>query len=334
MFVKEIAVLGAGSWGTALASHLASCGHRVVLWSRSSETASVIVNQRENTRYLPGITLAAGLDCTTDLTSALAGVSDVLVAVPSGSFGDVIDQLITIRGRQCGVMWACKGLDREKGQFLSTVLAAKLGEEANTAVLSGPTFATELASRLPTAIAVASGKPDYSLAVSEWLHTDRFRAYTTNDLNGVQLGGALKNVYAIAAGISDGLHFGANARVALITRGLAELSRLGMKLGARQETLMGLSGMGDLVLTCTDNQSRNRRFGLALAEGLSVDAACKQIGQAVEGIAATRVAVRLAQQHDVDMPIVQQVYEVVEGSKSATAAVEALLSRERRQEAG
>ncbi len=330
--MRKLAVLGAGSWGTALASHLAGCGHQVVLWSRRPETADTITHQRENTRYLPGITLNAALRCTTDMASAVAAANDVLVAVPSGSFGQIIDQLVAIRGNQCGVMWACKGLDKDSGCFLSDLLDEKLGSDARYAVLSGPTFATELAARLPTAITVASNNPDYSLAVCEWLHTDRFRAYSSDDLIGVQLGGALKNVYAIAAGISDGLSFGANARVALITRGLAELTRLGAKLGARQETLMGLSGMGDLVLTCTDNQSRNRRFGLALADGLSVDDACRQIGQAVEGIAATRVAAQLMQQHSIDMPVVEQVHAVVVEGKTAHSAVEALLRRERRRE--
>ena len=328
----RIAVLGAGSWGTALASHLAGNGHIVNLWGRSAEVTESINTRHENTRYLSGIQLHASLRATTNLEEALHGATDVLVSVPSHSFKSIIQDIALLKGDSCGLVWACKGLEADTGKFLSEVAADIFGSKARYAVISGPTFAKELAATLPTAITVASNRSEYGQQVGEWLHNDRFRAYTTDDINGVQLGGALKNVYAIAAGISDGLTFGANARVALITRGLAELNRLGEKLGVRGDTLMGLSGMGDLILTCTDNQSRNRRFGLALAEALTVDQAKARIGQSVEGIDATFAAHGLAARFGVELPIVEQVYEVMQNGRSAEQAVQALLSRSRKSE--
>lgn len=328
----NIAVLGAGSWGTALASHLAGNGHSVTLWGRSSAVIDTIKNQQENTRYLPGIRLTESLQATDNLQQALTGVSDVLISVPSHSFRSMIEQIASHRGRDCGVVWACKGLEAGSGRFLSDIADETLGPEARYAVVSGPTFAAELAAALPTAISVASNHIEFGHEVGGWLHNERFRAYTTDDIKGVQLGGALKNIYAIAAGISDGLSFGANARVALITRGLAEVTRLGGQLGVRTDTLMGLSGMGDLILTCTDDQSRNRRFGLALAEGLSVAEAKTRIGQSVEGVDATLAVHDLAARHAVELPIVEQVFEVIQNGRSAVHAVEVLLSRARKLE--
>ena len=328
----RIAVLGAGSWGTALVSHLAGNGHIVNLWGRSAEVTESINTRHENTRYLSGIQLHASLRATTNLEEALHSATDVLVSVPSHSFKSIIQDIALLKGDSCGLVWACKGLEADTGKFLSEVAADIFGSKARYAVISGPTFAKELAATLPTAITVASNRSEYGQQVGEWLHNDRFRAYTTDDINGVQLGGALKNVYAIAAGISDGLTFGANARVALITRGLAELNRLGEKLGVRGDTLMGLSGMGDLILTCTDNQSRNRRFGLALAEALTVDQAKARIGQSVEGIDATFAAHGLAARFGVELPIVEQVYEVMQNGRSAEQAVQALLRRSRKSE--
>jgi len=329
---KKIAVLGAGSWGTALASHLANNGLDVCLWARSARTADSISRQGENADYLPGIALCGALRCSVDPGTALDGVSDVLIAVPSHSFSGIVERTVEMCGNGVGIVWACKGLDPDTGEFLSEVLEKIAGVDTRHAIISGPTFAAELAAGLPTAIAVASNRDEYARTVGEWLHNERFRAYTTSDIKGVQIGGALKNIYAIAAGISDGLRFGANARVALITRGLAEMTRLGESLGAERSTLTGLSGVGDLILTCTDNQSRNRQFGLALAEGLTVESALQRIGQAVEGLGATRAARKLAHRYQVDMPIVDQVYEVVENGKPAHCAVESLLSRSRKNE--
>lgn len=328
----RIAVLGAGSWGTALASHLAGNGHNVTLWGRTSAAIDSMRADCENTRYLPGIKLAQTLRYTSNLDEALADATDVLISVPSHSFRNLLEHIVTQRAADCGVIWACKGLEAGSGRFLSQVAEEVLGSEGRYAVVSGPTFAAELAATLPTAITVAANRSGYGQQVSEWLHNERFRAYTTDDINGVQLGGALKNIYAIAAGISDGLQFGANARVALITRGLAELKRLGEPLGARTETLMGLSGMGDLILTCTDDQSRNRRFGLALAQGDSVDDAKAGIGQSVEGVNAIRAARDLGLRYGVELPIVEQVYEVICNQRPAGVAVEALLRRARKSE--
>lgn len=331
---RRIAVLGAGSWGTALASHLAHNGHQVTLWGRAQDVLADIDQHRENRKYLPGIILAESLSATVSLDDALAHAADVLIVVPSHSFAEALNKIAACGKQSPGIIWACKGIDVDSGRFLSDLLVDRQGSDGNYAVISGPTFAAEVASGLPTAITVASTSSSYADAVGGWFQSERFRAYTTLDVSGVQLGGALKNVYAIAAGISDGLKFGANARVALITRGLAELRRLGVVLGADPETLSGLSGTGDLVLTCTDDQSRNRRFGLALADGLSVDEARQLINRSVEGIAATRAAHRLASQHAVEMPIVEQVYAVIENGLSPDVAVKNLLGRAPRTETG
>ena len=328
----RVAVLGAGSFGTALAHHIALNNIAVRLWGRDQSALHEISDHGENRRYLPGISLSDSIEYCSDLNDALRDVTDVLIAVPSQHFNKVVEQIKEHAPSDCGVLWACKGLESGSGRFLSEVAEERLGDTRRHAVLSGPTFAKEIARQLPTAIVVASNQPDYALSVSQLFHNDRFRAYSSNDVRGVQLGGALKNVYAIAAGISDGLKFGANARVAVITRGLAELMRLGDSLNVQAETLMGLSGVGDLTLTCTDDQSRNRRYGLALAQGLSSQQALQKIGQSVEGVAATELAAQLALQQAVSMPIVEQVHRVISGSATPLDAVSALLSRSSKKE--
>ena len=327
---RQIAVLGAGSFGTALAIHLSNNGSDVSLWFREATAALHAQRLRENKKYLPAVELPLSLAVASDLHALLADCTDVLIAVPSHAFESMLEAVAT-SAPHAGVVWACKGLQPETGRFLDEAVVSRL-PQCRHAVISGPTFAAELAAGLPTALTVAASDSSYADQVADWFHSERFRAYTTDDIKGVQLGGALKNVYAIAAGISDGLSFGANARVALITRGLAELSRLGGKLGARNETLAGLSGTGDLVLTCTDDQSRNRQFGLALARGLSTQAAVTQINRSVEGIAATRAGHALAARHDVEMPIVEQVYKVIEQNLSPDVAVAELLARSPRRE--
>ena len=328
----RVAVLGAGSFGTALAHHIALNNIAVRLWGRNQSTLKEISDHGENRRYLPGISLSGSIEYCTDLHDALNDVTDVLIAVPSQHFNSMLEQVKDYAPQGCGVLWACKGLEPGSGRFLSDVAGECLGNNRRYAVLSGPTFAAEIARQLPTAIVVASNQPDYALSVSQLLHNDRFRAYSSDDIQGVQLGGALKNVYAIAAGISDGLEFGANARVAVITRGLAELMRLGDSLNVQTETLMGLSGVGDLILTCTDDQSRNRRYGLALAQGSSSPQALQKIGQSVEGVAATKIAVQLASQQAVSMPIVEQVHRVISGTATPREAVSVLLSRSSKKE--
>ncbi len=329
---RKVAVLGAGSFGTALAHHIALNGFSVCLWARNESLLQEISNEGENKRYLPGISLASSLEYRSDLALALKGATDVLIAIPSQHFSSVADMIMTLASDQCCVLWACKGLEAGTGRFLSDVVADKLGADRCHAVISGPTFAQELASRSPTAITVAANSSAYADTVVDLLHNERFRTYVSDDIRGVQLGGAFKNIYAIAAGISDGLNFGANARVAVITRGLAELIRLGEVLDVKAETLMGLSGVGDLILTCTDDQSRNRRFGIALGQGQSVQDVLAEIGQSVEGIVATEVAFNLAAKHKVSMPIVEQVHRVINNLASPAEAVSVLLGRSSKSE--
>ncbi len=324
-------VAGAGSWGTALASHLAGNGHAVTLWGRSASAMREMAATGINQRYLPDLKLSNNLCYSSDLAASLDAADEVLVAVPSHGFAELVQQVSDHAPADAGLIWACKGFEPGTGRLLSELLE-EARPDRNHAIVSGPTFAAELVAGLPTAITVAANHQKYATEVSDWMHNERFRVYSTDDIRGVQVGGALKNIYAIAAGISDGLGFGANARAALITRGLAELMRLAEKLGARKDTLMGLSGMGDLILTCTDNLSRNRRFGLAIADGLSVSEALDRVGQSVEGIAATRAAHALGIAHQVELPIIEQLYGVLENDSSARAAVGALLNRQSKPE--
>ena len=283
---SELAVLGAGSWGTALALLLCRNGHRVRLWDHAPEHLRALGLDGENRRFLPGFPLPPTLRLVEGLAEALDGAGELLIVVPSHAFAEVLRRLPGQIPQELGIAWATKGFEPGTGRLLHQVSEEILGSR-NLAIVSGPSFATEVAKGLPTAVTVASDSADHAKRVAGYLHSERFRAYTSDDPIGVQVGGAAKNVLAIATGIADGLGFGANTRAALITRGLAELIRLGTALGGRKETFMGLAGLGDLVLTCTDDQSRNRRMGLALARGLSVEEAKQEIGQEVEGVITT-----------------------------------------------
>jgi len=253
--------------------------------------------------------------------------------VPSHAFADTLQQIKPALVEGAQVAWATKGLEPNTGRLLQEVALQELGDEMPLAVLSGPTFAKEMAMGLPTAISVSSTSTEFAQQLADLLHCGRsFRVYNNDDFIGIQLGGAVKNVIAIGAGMSDGVGFGANARTALITRGLAELTRLGCALGAKQETFMGMAGLGDLILTCTDNQSRNRRFGLALGKGEGVDAAIESIGQVVEGFRNTKEVYLLAQRAGVEMPITEQIYKVLYENKDMKEAAMALLGREQRAE--
>ena len=327
-----VAVLGAGSWGTALAMLLARNGHSVRLWDRDSEHIATLVRERVNQRYLPGIALPEQVLPSAALHDVLAPADFVLIVVPSGGFRDVLQQTREHIGSSFNLIWASKGLEPGTGRFLHQVVDEELPGHAALAALSGPSFATEVARGLPTAVTVAAQDSDYAQRVAELFHCTQFRAYTSDDLIGVELGGSVKNVLAIAAGISDGLGYGSNARAALITRGLAEIMRLGTRLGGRRETFMGLAGVGDLVLTCTDDQSRNRRLGLALGRGVPLAKAVEQIGQAVEGLHTARELDNLARRYEVDMPITEQVKRVLYDGEAPAAAVEALLSRDPKPE--
>ena len=327
-----VSVLGAGSWGTALAMLLARNGHPVKLWDRDRDHIERLCSERLNQRYLPGIELPELLTPVADFEAALDATDYILVVVPSIGFRSVIRKLRAHAGAEFNLIWASKGLEPDTGKFLHQVVNEELPDHRLIAALSGPSFAMEVARGLPTAVTVASTNSDYARQVAELFHCTRFRAYTSEDVIGVELGGAIKNVLAIAAGISDGLGYGANARAALITRGLAEIMRLGITLGGQRDTFMGLAGVGDLVLTCTDDQSRNRRLGLALGRGVALDKAVAEIGQAIEGLHTVRELAGLAKSRQVDMPITQQVKQVLYDGFDAAAAVEALFTRELKAE--
>ncbi|EPH2853152.1 NAD(P)H-dependent glycerol-3-phosphate dehydrogenase [Serratia nevei] len=329
----SMTVIGAGSYGTALAITLARNGHSVVLWGHNPAQIQTLQQDRCNQAFLPDVPFPDTLLLEADLARALAASRDVLVVVPSHVFGDVLRQLKPHLRPDARIVWATKGLEAETGRLLQDVAREALGETIPLAVLSGPTFAKELAAGLPTAIALAATDAQFAGDLQQLLHCGKsFRVYSNPDFIGVQLGGAVKNVIAIGAGMSDGIGFGANARTALITRGLAEMSRLGSALGADPSTFMGMAGLGDLVLTCTDNQSRNRRFGIMLGQGKGVQEAQDSIGQVVEGYRNTKEVLALAQRHGVEMPITEQIYQVLYCHKDAREAALSLLGRARKDE--
>jgi len=321
------AVLGAGSWGTALAVHLARTGHPTVLWGRDAAQMAAFAAARCNTRYLAATPFPDSLRIESSLASAVAGADELLLAVPSHGFRECLEQVAPLMRPGMRVAWATKGFELDTGKLPHQVANEVIGIGVPMAVLSGPTFAREVGLGLPTAMTVASRDDDYALALARGLSGQNFRAYASTDVIGVEVGGATKNVLAIGAGISDGLGFGANTRVALITRGLAEMMRLGVALGAEKDTFMGLAGLGDLVLTCTDDQSRNRRFGLALAAGKSTAEAQREIGQVVEGVLAARAIRDVASKHRVEMPIAEQISRVLYAGLAPRDAVAALMGR-------
>ena len=330
--MASITVLGAGSWGTALAIVLARNGHEVRLWGHHPGHLAVLARERCNVRYLPNTLLPDNILIEGNLDRAVRACRHVLLAVPSQAFRPLLLQLKPCMTDLTGIAWATKGLELETGLPLHRVVADVLGPDLPAAVLSGPTFAGEVASGQPTAITVASDSVEFAAAWVGLLHNACFRAYSSTDITGVELGGAIKNVLAIAAGVADGLGYGANARAALITRGLAEMMRLGTCLGGRADTLMGLSGVGDLILTCTDNQSRNRRFGVGLGQGRDPATVRASIGQEIEGIPTARIVHQLARENGVDMPITEQVYRILHEALPPAEAVTNLLLREPKPE--
>jgi glycerol-3-phosphate dehydrogenase (NAD(P)+) len=324
---QPIAVIGAGSWGTALALQFARRGREVRLWGRDSQQLLQLAAARVNDRYLPGATFPDNLGVEADLRRAVAGVIDILISVPSHALRETLDRINPLLGKEARVCWATKGFELHTGKLPHQVAKEVLGAERPMAVLSGPTFAREVGEGLPTAMTVAANDPAFAKELAAALSGENFRAYTSNDIVGVEVGGAVKNVLAIGAGISDGLGFGANTRIALINRGLVEMTRLGVALGASQETFMGLAGMGDLVLTCTDNLSRNRRMGLALASGLTIEEAQEEIQQVVEGVLAAKAVKEVADRLGVEMPICQQIYRILYEAAAPREAVGALMGR-------
>ncbi|WP_241573936.1 NAD(P)H-dependent glycerol-3-phosphate dehydrogenase [Rosenbergiella nectarea] len=329
----SVSVIGAGSYGTALAITLARNGYPVMLWGHNPRHIARLSEQRCNAEFLSDVPFPENLALTSQLNEAVAVSRDLLIVVPSHVFGEVLRQIAPLLRPDTRIVWATKGLEVETGRLLEEVAREILGSDIPLAVISGPTFAKELAAGMPTAIALASKNAQFAMDLQTKLHCGKsFRVYSNNDMTGVQLGGAVKNVIAIGAGMSDGMGFGANARTALITRGLAEMSRLGLALGAQAETFTGMAGLGDLVLTCTDNQSRNRRFGMLLGQGTSVEDAQETISQVVEGYRNTKEVYLLAASVGVEMPIVEQIYQVLYCGKPTQEAAIALLGRERKDE--
>jgi glycerol-3-phosphate dehydrogenase (NAD(P)+) len=324
---NPLLVLGAGSWGTALALLLHGNGVPVRLWTYDLQQAEQLNTLHENRDYLPGIALPQDMPISNDLEKLLQGIDDVLIVVPSTAFLETVLRLKSLRPHGLRIAWGTKGLDPHSNLMLHDVVACHYGRDTPVAVLSGPSFAKEVALSLPTAVSLAGNDAAFNRSLIERLHGQSFRVYLNADLVGVELCGVVKNALAIVVGMSDGIGFGVNARSALITRGLAEMSRLCLAVGGQAQTLMSLAGIGDLVLTCTDDQSRNRRFGLALAKSHDVKTAIKDIGQAVEGYSNARQLYELAQQHHVDMPIVECLYRIL--YEGADVKEQALLLMER-----
>lgn len=335
MKLQKIAVLGAGAWGTALAIHLARAGHQVRLWDHNVERAVQMQAFRENQRYLKGVAFPDKLTVCSDLALVTASADAILLVIPSHVFRGILQQLKQSHLFQNQhLAWATKGFEPNGHAMLHQVVADELGEDVPVAALSGPTFADEVARGLPTAMVSASEHEAEAQFWADAFHHNQFRMYTQTDVVGVEVGGAYKNIMAIATGLSDGMKLGANARAALVARGMVEMMRLGNALGASQETLMGLAGLGDLVLTCTDDLSRNRRFGLLLAQpNKTADEVMEEIGQVVEGVKAVKAVKALADEHGLDLPIMMQVYRILSGEITAKEAVHILMTRDGRAEA-
>jgi len=330
----RIAVLGAGAWGTALAISLSSnsnSSHQVMLWTRDPGHLAELASQHFNRRYFPAFPLPDCLLLTSVLGTAIEFAELALVVVPTSGLRETL-RGIAACGKSIPVIWGCKGFEPQSAKLPHQVAQHEYGRIAPCGVLSGPSFAQEVAQGLPTALTLASHDEEFSRAVAAQLRTRRLRVYSCNDIIGVETGGAIKNVISIAAGISDGMGFGHNARAALITRGLAEIARLGLKLGGRMETFMGLTGAGDLILTCTGDLSRNRQVGLMLAAGRSLPDILRDLGHTAEGVHTAAEVARLSQAVKVEMPITKAVCSILYEGVPAGLAVEALLNREPRAE--
>ncbi len=326
----KITLLGAGAWGTALAIAFAG-KHQVTLWSREADVAVDLLVTRENHRFFPGYRLPESVEVSTDFAAAVTAADWLIVATPIAGLRPTVERLQAL-GLQRPVLWVCKGFEAGSGKLAHQVVAEVLGQGAIYGALSGPSFAEEVAAGQPTAVALAANDPAFAREAARQLHTSRLRIYANDDLVGVEVGGAVKNVLAIASGTCDGLGLGLNSRAALMTRGLAEIARLGVALGAQRETFLGLAGMGDLILTCTGDLSRNRRVGLALAENKSLPQILEELGHVAEGVYTAREVDRLARQYGVDMPISAAVAAVLDGRLTAAQAVEQLMARDPKEE--
>jgi glycerol-3-phosphate dehydrogenase (NAD(P)+) len=326
----QLAVIAAGAWGTALAIAF-SARHQVTLWTREEDVTQDMLAARENRRFLPGFPLPEPLRVGTDLRASVADAELLIIATPLVGFRPTL-RLLRATAQATPLLWVCKGLEAETAKLAHQVVGEELGERAPCGALSGPSFAVEVAKGLPTAITLASADPGFARTTARELHSSRLRIYANDDLTGVEVGGAVKNVMAIATGIGDGLGFGYNARAALMTRGLAEIARLGVALGGQPNTFMGLAGMGDLILTCTGDLSRNRQVGLALAAGKKLPQILADLGHVAEGVSTAREVARLAARLGIDMPITQAVEAILYRDVAAAEAVEKLLSRDPKAE--
>lgn len=326
----KITLLGAGAWGTALAIAFAG-KHAVTLWSREEDVAAELLSSRENRRFFPGYRLPESVAVSTDFAAAVAGAELLVIATPTAGLRPTAERLKEL-GCSTPVIWVCKGFEAGSGKLPHQVVGEVLGPTIHCGALSGPSFAEEVAAGQPTAVALAANDPAFARETARQLHTTRLRIYANDDLIGVEVGGAVKNVLAIATGVCDGLGLGLNSRAALMTRGLAEIARLGLALGADRQTFMGLAGMGDLILTCTGDLSRNRRVGLALAQNKLLPQILEELGHVAEGVYTAREVDRLSKTLAVDMPIGVAVAAVLDGRLTAAQAVEQLMARDPREE--
>lgn len=326
----KLTLIGGGAWGSALSIAFAEA-HEVTLWSREVEVVSDIETRRENQRFLPGYRLPESMMVTADFAAATAAAELLIIATPIAGLRPTLERLKTLSCK-LPLLWVCKGFEADTGKLPHQVVAEVLGADAVCGALSGPSFAEEVAAGQPTAVALAANDPAFARGIARALHSNRLRIYANDDLVGVEVGGAVKNVLAIATGVCDGLGLGLNSRAALITRGLAEIARLGVALGAQRETFMGLAGMGDLILTCTGDLSRNRRVGLGLARGQTLAEVLEALGHVAEGVYTARETDRLARELGVDMPISTAVAAVLDGRLTAPAAVEQLMARDPKEE--
>ncbi len=338
MALENIAVIGAGSWGTAIAKLLSDHQNNVTLWAHRKEHVGALKKDRENKEYLPGFTFSDKLHITSDIKEAVSGAKFIVMVVPSHVYRSVFSGLIQHLSSDTYIISATKGIENETLMTMNQVMKEELSKHKDVpfnlhlGVLAGPSFAKEVAAGVPTAVTVASNTKEEAEVFQQVFHSDRFRAYASTDVIGSELGGALKNIEAIGAGICDGLGYGTNTRAALVTRGLAEITRLGVKMGANPLTFSGLAGLGDLVLTCTGDLSRNRAVGLKLGQGKTLQQILAEMNMVAEGIKTTKSAKALADKMGVEMPILDQVYKVIYEDKPCDDAVKSLLARDQKVE--
>ena len=335
VFQQQIAVIGAGSWGTALTKLVSDKGIRVRLWGHRREHVEKIRREKENSTYLPGVVLNENVEVVEDIAEAVKDLNTILMVVPSHVYRQVFEKIVPFLENNVTIISATKGIENESLLTMTQVMAEvleKTDKTANLAVLSGPSFAKEVARQTPTAVTVAAHDKEVVRQIQQIFYTERFRVYGSRDVIGLELGGALKNIIAIAAGICDGLGFGTNTRAALITRGLAEITRLGVKMGADPLTFSGLGGLGDLVLTCTGELSRNRTVGFKLGQGKKLAVILDEMEMVAEGVKTTKSAWALARKQKVEMPILEQVYQVLYQDKICEDAVHSLLLRDLKEE--